>query len=215
MEYAKMHWTFHRGTNALARLVIFGGVLLIAGASWVAGAVWRASYVTEQGIVRQQPVPFSHQHHVSGLGIDCRYCHASVEIAAYAGMPPTSTCMNCHSAMWTDSPMLEPVRESYRTGQPIVWTRVYNLADFVYFNHSAHVRNGIGCSSCHGRVDLMPLMWQAVPLTMQWCIDCHRDPDAQLRPNDQIFNMAWTPPPDQLARGHESPRSTAHRRCTC
>ena len=196
-----MPWTFHRSANAVARLAILGGVAVVCGASLVAGAIWRSPYVTEEGVVREQPVPFSHEHHVSGLGIDCRYCHATVERAAFAGMPATETCMKCHSVMWTDSPMLEPVRESYRTGERLVWTRVNNLPQFVYFDHSVHVTRGVGCSSCHGRVDRMPLTYQAAPLTMEWCLSCHTNPAANLRPRDQVFRMDWTPPADQEARG--------------
>ena len=133
---------------------------------------------------REQPIPFSHAHHVGGLGIDCRYCHTSVETSSFAGIPPTKTCMNCHSQIWSTSPTLEPVRESFRTGVSIQWTRVNDLPDYVYFNHSIHVNKGIGCESCHGRVDRMPLTWQENSLQMDWCLDCHRDPGKHIRPRD-------------------------------
>jgi NAD-dependent SIR2 family protein deacetylase len=153
--------------------------------------------------VRPQPVPFSHKHHVSGLGIDCRYCHTAVEQSAFAGIPSTSTCMNCHSQIWTNSPMLEPVRESYRTGQPLRWTRVHNLAEFAYFNHSIHVNKGVGCATCHGPVDQMPLIAQQESLLMEWCLDCHRNPEQYLRPREEVFNMSWTAPANQSELGLE------------
>jgi hypothetical protein len=146
-------------------------------------------------------VPFSHQHHVAGMGIDCRYCHTSVETSAVAGIPPTKTCMNCHSQIWADSPTLEPVRASFRTDQPIAWARVHDLPDFVYFDHSAHVSKGVGCTTCHGRVDRMPLVYQEASLLMEWCLDCHRQPERFLRPQDKVFDPEWEPPADQIAKG--------------
>jgi NAD-dependent SIR2 family protein deacetylase len=153
----------------------------------------RAGYSTRQGVTLRQPIPFSHDHHVGGLGIDCRYCHTSVEKSAFAGIPPTSTCINCHKLIWKDSPMLEPVRASFRTGEPIRWTRVHDLPDFTYFNHSIHISKGVGCVTCHGRVDTMPLMRQVSSLQMRWCLDCHRNPEQVLRPRSEIFNMKWNP----------------------
>ncbi|HWN82135.1 MAG TPA: cytochrome c3 family protein, partial [Candidatus Udaeobacter sp.] len=144
---------FHRSTNTLSKVTIFGAVFFLAGTLWGLTLLDRSSYMTHAGVVLQQPVPFSHDHHVSAIGIDCRYCHTSVENAAFAGMPPTATCMNCHSQIWAQSPMLEPVRASMKSGEPIRWTRVHNLPDFVYFDHSIHLAKGIGCVSCHGRVD--------------------------------------------------------------
>jgi len=161
----------------------------------------RSPYVTRQGIRPGQPVPFSHQHHVAGLGIDCRYCHTSVENSSFAGIPPTKICMNCHSQIWLSSPTLEPVRASFRTNESIRWTRVYDLPDFVYFNHSIHVNKGVGCSSCHGQINQMPLVFQASTLQMEWCLDCHRNPENVLRPRDQVFNMNWKAPADQLEAG--------------
>src|SRR5690242_2634091 len=165
---------FHRSTNTLSRATIFGSVFVIAALFWAMAQIQRSPYVTYAGVAKPQPVPFSHQHHVTGLGIDCRYCHTSVETSSFAGIPPTSTCMNCHSQIWTNAAMLEPVRASYRTGQPLQWNRVHRLPDYVHFNHSIHVAKGIGCASCHGRIDKMNLVYQASPLTMEWCISCHR-----------------------------------------
>jgi hypothetical protein len=194
---------FHPSTNTVSKVTIFGAVFLIGGLLWLLAELNRSSYVTQANVVRPQPVPFSHKHHVSGLGIDCRYCHTAVEQSAFAGIPSTSTCMNCHSQIWTNSPMLEPVRESYRTGQPLRWIRVHNLAEFAYFNHSIHVNKGVGCATCHGRVDQMPLVSQERSLLMEWCLDCHRSPERYLRPREQVFNMAWSPPVDQIEVGNE------------
>jgi hypothetical protein len=144
-------------------------------------------------VVLKQPVPFSHDHHVAGLGIDCRYCHTSVEKSSFAGIPPTETCMNCHRQIWTNADMLEPVRASYRDNVPIEWTRVHDLPDFVYFNHSVHVAKGIGCVTCHGQVDRMPLMFQQASLQMEWCLECHKDPAKNVRPREEVFNLNWDP----------------------
>jgi len=178
---------FPPSSNALARGTIYGAVVILGAITW-AGNEWiRSSYVTQVNVVRDQPVPFSHDHHVSGLGLDCRYCHASVETSAFAGMPATETCMGCHSIIWKDSPLLAPVRESWRTRRPLAWTRVYDVPDFVYFNHSIHIAKGIGCESCHGRVDRMPLMRKAVSLHMEWCLDCHRHPEQEIRESEAVF----------------------------
>ena len=184
---------FHRSTNTLSRVTIFGAVFFVAFVLWVIGGIVRSPYFTNQGVAREQPVPFSHQHHVAGLGIDCRYCHTSVETSAFAGIPPTQTCMNCHAQIWTNAQMLEPVRASFSSGRPLVWSRVHRLPDFVHFNHSIHVAKGIGCSSCHGRIDKMGLTYQASPLTMAWCLECHRNPEKFVRPRSEVFNMNWTP----------------------
>jgi hypothetical protein len=194
---------FHPSTNTVSKLTIFGAVFLIGGLLWLLAELNRSSYVTQANVVRPQPVPFSHKHHVSGLGIDCRYCHTAVEQSAFAGIPSTSTCMNCHSQIWTNSPMLEPVRESYRIGQPLRWNRVHNLAEFVYFNHGIHVNKGVGCATCHGPVDQMPLVSQENSLLMEWCLDCHRNPEQYLRPREEVFNMAWTAPANQSELGME------------
>ena len=185
---------FHRSTNTLSRATIFGAVFVIAALSWVAMEVQRSPYITYAGVRKPQPVPFSHQHHVTGLGIDCRYCHTSVETSSFAGIPPTKTCMNCHSQIWTNAQLLEPVRASYRSGESLQWTRVNQLPDFVYFNHSIHINKGVGCNTCHGPVDQMPLMYQQESLQMEWCLGCHRAPEKNLRPRDQVFNMRYQQP---------------------
>lgn len=187
-----MAQVFNPSTNTIAKVTLHAAVLLLAALGWVCVSIDRSSYNTGQDVVRPQPVQFSHAHHVSGLGLDCRYCHGTVESAAFAGIPPTQTCMGCHKLIWSDSPALAPVRDSYRTGQPLHWTRVHDLPDFVYFNHSIHVAKGIGCASCHGRVDRMELMYQAASLKMQWCLDCHRHPERQIRPRETVFDMAYT-----------------------
>jgi hypothetical protein len=194
---------FHRSFNVISRVTILGAVFLLAFAGWAWGRFVRSDYVTGVGVAVDQPVPFSHKHHVAGLGIDCRYCHTSAEKSAFAGIPPTRTCMNCHSQIWADSPMLAQVRDSLRTGKSVPWNRVHNLADFVYFDHSVHVAKGVGCSTCHGRVDQMPLVWKHATLHMEWCLACHRNPEQHLRPPDRIYDMAWVPPPDQTERGKE------------
>ena len=192
---------FHHSTNTLSKLSIFGALFLVLAALWALLEINRSPYVTRAGEAREQPVPFSHAHHVAGIGIDCRYCHTSVEVSATAGMPSTKTCMNCHTQIWNQSPMLEPVRESFRTDRSIEWVRVHDLPDFSYFDHSAHVNKGVGCSTCHGRVDQMPLMWQEASLQMEWCLECHRHPERYLRPRSEVFNIAYEPPSDQLALG--------------
>src|SRR6266487_3584481 len=185
---------FHRSANVISRASIYAGIFTLAAVLWACIQIQRSPYVTYAGIARPQPAPFSHQHHVAALGIDCRYCHTSVETSNFAGIPPTKTCMNCHSQIWTNAPMLEPVRESFRTGNSLKWERVHDLPDFVYFDHSIHINKGVGCESCHGPVDKMPLMYQANSLQMEWCLDCHRSPDKFLRPRDQVFNMTYEKP---------------------
>jgi hypothetical protein len=207
---------FHRSTNSLAKFSVFGTVFLAGGGLWLVLELTRSPYITRAHEVREQPVPFSHAHHVGGLGIDCRYCHTSVEKAAFAGIPPTKTCMNCHSQIWNQSPTLEPVRSSLRTDKSIEWTRVHDLPDFVYFNHSAHVNKGVGCSTCHGRVDKMPLMWQESSLQMEWCLGCHRHPESYVRPKAQVFNVAWEPPANQLEEGRKLVKEYGiHTRTAC
>lgn len=194
---------FHRSTNTLSRLSIFGTLLVVVGGFVVWGSIIRSPYVTQENVVRIQPVQFSHEHHVGGLGIDCRYCHTSVEISPFAGLPPTQICMNCHRQVWSDSPMLEPVRASFRENLPIQWTRVHDLPGFVYFDHSIHVRRGVGCETCHGRVDRMPLTWRAESLDMEWCLNCHRKPQEFLRPREEVFTMGWEPPLPQPEFGRQ------------
>ena len=182
---------FDRSSNALARasLVLTGLIVIALGVTL--DQLQRSPWVTRQGQRADQPVPFSHKHHVEGLGLQCQYCHVSVEKSSYAGIPPTRTCMNCHSQIWTNANLLEPVRQSWATGESIVWTKVHDLPDFVYFSHEIHVNKGLGCSTCHGRVDEMPIMYQQNTLQMEWCLNCHRNPKVNLRPTSEIYNMAW------------------------
>ena len=196
-----MSQIFHPSTNTISRVSIFGSVFFAGTLLWGLVSVNRSDYLTQVAVPRNQPVPFSHKHHVSGIGLDCRHCHTSVEESAFAGLPATKTCMTCHSQVWSDSPMLEPVRASFRTDQPLEWTRVHDLPDFVYFNHSIHVKKGVGCVSCHGQVDQMPLVWKRQTLQMEWCLDCHRNPVGRLRPPEQVFNMSWQPGEDQRVLG--------------
>jgi hypothetical protein len=192
---------FHRSTNFISRFSVFSSLFLVGlGLTGILGAA-RSPYLTNQNQTRQQPVQFSHKHHVGDDGIDCRYCHTGVENSATAGIPPTKTCMNCHSVLFNNVGYLEPVRESYRTDKSINWARVHRLADFVYFNHSIHISKGVGCSSCHGQINQMPLVFQASSLQMEWCLDCHRHPERVLRPHDQVFNMDWKVPSDQAEVG--------------
>jgi hypothetical protein len=187
---------FRPSANTLSRVSIFGALAFVGVSLWLLMVVNRSPYVTQQYVARQQPVQFSHKHHAGELGIDCRYCHTAVETSARAGIPPTATCMNCHKQIWAEAPFLEPVRASYRSDVSIRWVKVYDLPDFVHFNHSIHVRQGVGCVTCHGRVDRMNQIWQASSLQMEWCLDCHRHPEAYLRPRDRVFDLAWTPPAD-------------------
>ena len=189
-----MAQVFDRSSNALARfsLVLTGLIVISLGVAL--DQLQRSPWVTRQGQRPDQPVPFSHKHHVEGLGLQCQYCHTQVEKAAYAGIPPTKTCINCHAQIWTNAALLEPVRQSWATGASIQWIRVHDLPDFVYFNHDIHVNKGIGCASCHGRVDEMPLMYMQNSLQMEWCLNCHRNPAVNLRPTSEIYNMAWAGP---------------------
>jgi len=189
---------FRRSANSLAKITIVAVAVIAGSAIWTAYTINAGSFVTGVGIARDQHVPFSHKHHVADDGIDCRYCHTSVETSSFAGIPPTETCMNCHSQIWSEAEILEPVRASFRTGKSLEWTRVHDLPDFVYFNHSIHINKGIGCSTCHGRVDQMPLMYKVNTLYMQWCVDCHRNPERNVRPRAEVFNPAYeTPAPNQ------------------
>src|ERR1017187_8004371 len=185
---------FHRSTNTIARATIYGAVFVVAVLFWALNEFQRSPYITYAEVARPQPVPFSHQHHVAAVGIDCRYCHTSVETSSFAGIPPTKTCMNCHSQIWTNAAYLEPVRESFRSGKNLVWNRVNYLPDFVYFVQSIHVNKGVGCNTCHGPVDQMPLTYQYASLQMEFCLDCHRAPEKYLRPREQVFNMRYEQP---------------------
>ena len=189
-----MAQVFDRSSNALARasLVLTGLIVIALGVGL--NSLQRSPWVTRQGQRPDQPVPFSHKHHVEGLGLQCQYCHTSVEKSSYAGIPPTKTCINCHAQIWTNAALLQPVRQSWATGASINWIRVHDLPDYVYFNHEIHVNKGIGCASCHGRVDEMPLMYMQNSLQMEWCLNCHRNPSANLRPTTEIYNMAWAGP---------------------
>jgi hypothetical protein len=189
-----MAQVFDRSSNALARasLVLTGLIVIALGVAL--NSLQRSPWVTRQGQRPDQPVPFSHKHHVEGLGLQCQYCHTSVEKSSYAGIPPTKTCINCHSQIWTNAELLEPVRHSWATGESIQWIKVHDLPDYVYFNHEIHVNKGIGCASCHGRVDQMPLMYEQNTLQMEWCLNCHRNPAVNLRPTAEIYNMAWAGP---------------------
>lgn len=196
-----MAQTFKPAANTLARVSIVIAVLAPAAVMFAASTVTRSSYNTKVDLPLDQPVPFSHMHHVEELGIDCRYCHSTVEKSATAGVPTTQTCMACHSQIWTDSPLLEPVRLSYRDGTPIKWTLVNSVPDFVFFNHSIHVAKGVGCNVCHGAVNKMMITSKGVAFQMSWCLNCHRNPEQFLRPRDQVFNMNYVAPVDQLELG--------------
>ncbi|HEV7783958.1 MAG TPA: cytochrome c3 family protein [Thermoanaerobaculia bacterium] len=190
---------FHRSTNTVAKVSIFGGIFFLGAFAWIYSTLLRSSYVTGQNVIVDQPVPFSHQHHAAELGLDCRYCHTSVEKSSFAGLPPTATCMNCHRQIWTNAQLLAPVRDSYATGTPLRWARVHDLPDYAYFNHKIHIAKGVGCATCHGQVDKMPLMFQNASLQMEWCLDCHRNPARYVRPREEVFNMEWQPPADPEA----------------
>jgi len=198
-----MPQTFHRSANTIARATIVGILLLVVGMLVLVMTVNGSSWVTRARVAREQPIQFSHERHVAGNGIDCRYCHTSVEVSSFAGIPPTKTCMNCHSEVFSTSPFLEPVRQSFQTGRSLVWTRVHDLPDFVYFNHSIHVDKGVGCTTCHGQVDRMPLMWQHASLQMEWCLDCHRRPEQYVRPREEVFSTDYVAPPNQLELGRK------------
>jgi hypothetical protein len=196
-----MSQIFHRHTNIYSRLSILAILGFVAVLGGSVAMLNSSGYNTNQDMFVDQPIQFSHAHHVGGEGIDCRYCHTSVEESAFANIPPTKTCMNCHSQIWANAPILEPVRASFRDNTPLRWTRVHDLPDFVYFNHSIHVNKGVGCATCHGRVDQMPLMYQQASLQMNWCLDCHRDPAKFVRPREEVYNMAWERPANDPGLG--------------
>jgi hypothetical protein len=203
--------------NTITRVVI---ILLVLGAVSIIGGPMlaaRSPYATGQATPLLQPIPFDHRHHVVDDGIDCLYCHAGAERSPYAGVPSTALCLGCHAQIWNDSDILAPLRDSMASGQPIAWARVHAMPDFVYFNHAIHVTRGIGCVSCHGRVDQMAAVYQVYPLTMQWCLACHRDPVPRLRPQAEITSMTWTPAsPAQsqaLARAYGTRRLTNCSAC--
>ena len=202
-----MNQIFHPSANVTAKASIGVLIVLVGVLSVFLYFFVRSSWMTGVNISEPQPVPFSHLHHVRQVGLDCRYCHTSVEEAASANIPPTETCMTCHSQIWTDAPMLEPVRVSWRDNVSLEWERLHDLADFVYFNHSIHVNKGIGCETCHGRVDNMALPMKVNTLQMEWCLECHRNPAKYIRPTDEVFTMGYaeTVPAghDPLVEGHE------------
>lgn len=200
---------FHPSMNTISRLSIFGFVFIITLVGLIGWSLARSPYQTGQGVVRPQPIPFSHEHHVGDVGIDCRFCHDTVETHASAGMPSTEVCLNCHSVLFRDSPILAQVHESQRDGTPIMWTRVHDLADYVYFHHGVHINAGIGCTSCHGEIDEMPLVFRSETLHMEWCLDCHRNPEKHVRPRDAVFDPHWEAPeaesidPELLVKAHD------------
>ncbi len=212
---------FPKQANGLSQASIAAGAAIGGSVLLALFLLARSGYATGEGTPYDQNVPFSHNHHTTGVGIDCRYCHTTVETSATASIPPTQTCMNCHSQIWTFAPMLEPVRESYRTGKSLEWRKVNDLPDFAYFNHSAHVNKGVGCTTCHGQIGEMPLVYQAQSLQMQWCLNCHNNPEQFLRLKSEVYAAVWNPPANQLEVGAKlraeykaNPRvscSTCHR----
>jgi Cytochrome c7 and related cytochrome c len=196
-----MPQVFPKSANQWSRANLVVLLFFVLAAGYLIALIQRSDFVTSANEFIEQPVQFSHQHHAGGIGIDCRYCHTSVEVSASAGIPPTKTCINCHSQIWSTSPYLEPVRASFREERPLRWIRVHDLPDFVYFNHSIHVNKGVGCETCHGRVDRMPLMVQKASLQMEWCLDCHRDPAKYVRPREAVFQMGYHPGGDQRELG--------------
>lgn len=198
-----MSQIFPPSSNSYARGSIVALVVLVSVLGLTLYWASKSPLMTRAETVREQPVQFSHQHHAGGLGIDCRYCHSSVEISTSAGIPPTKTCMNCHSQIWVTSPYLEIVRASFRDNDPLTWTRVHDLPDFAYFNHSVHVKKGMGCSTCHGRVDRMPLVYQENSLQMEWCLECHRNPERFVRPREAVYQMDYEPPANQEELGRK------------
>lgn len=196
-----MAQVFTPAANQIARVVIVLGLAGAAGAGALLYLLDRSPYHTKQGNFVAQTVPFSHDHHIEALGIECLYCHTSAEESKFAGIPPTATCMNCHKVIWADTEMLAPVRESWASGEPLVWNRVNDLPDYVYFNHSAHVNKGVGCQTCHGQVNEMPLVYQEHSLQMRWCLDCHRAPEKFVRPKEEIYSMDWKPEGSQVELG--------------
>ena len=196
-----MSQIFPKSANAWSKASIITVLGLVAFIGAMLPVLQRSDFVTTANTSKDQPVQFSHQHHVGGIGIDCRYCHTAVEVSSSAGIPPTKTCINCHSQIWSTSPYLEPVRASFRDDQPLKWLRVHDLPDFVYFNHSIHVKKGVGCETCHGRVDRMPLMRQQNSLQMEWCLNCHRNPEQFVRPRSEVLTMGYVPAVAQAELG--------------
>jgi hypothetical protein len=194
---------FPDNANRLAWLSVFAGLLLVAELVLILAVYFRSNYFRQINVAIEQPVAFSHQLHNGVLGIDCRYCHVSVNQSYFANIPATETCMTCHSQIKTYSPKIAPVVESYATGKPIKWNKVHRIPDFVYFNHSIHVNKGVGCSTCHGQVNEMPVVWQQQAMFMGWCLNCHRNPEQYVRPRDEVYNMEYVAPANQAALGRQ------------
>ncbi len=192
---------FHPSANSIAKVSIAAAVILVFSTIGIAYVIDRGPWVTDVGVAPVQPIFFSHKHHVKDDGIDCRYCHTSVENSGYAGLPPTETCMSCHSQIWNNASVTEPIRQSWASGKSIEWTRVHDLPDYVYFNHSIHIAKGVGCSTCHGQINEMPWVYKVNTLYMNWCLNCHRNPSAYLRPKTEIFNMDYKFPDNQAEVG--------------
>jgi len=214
--------SFPPAANSIFRGSLAALVILVSVTLGMAMTLQWTPYVTDQQVAIAQPVPFSHQHHVGGLGIDCRYCHTSAEDSSFAGIPPTKTCMTCHSQVWNSAGTLQPVRDSWQTNKPIQWNRVHNLPQYVLFPHDVHIAKGVGCLTCHGQVDQMPLTWQDKGLQMSWCLNCHRNPEQYLRPREQVFNMQYQVPTNQIDLGLQlkkqyeiKPRQTLESCSTC
>jgi len=202
--------------NTLAKL----SLLIVAGGA--AGGIGGLFFYVRSPIARgmqdpiEQPIQFDHRHHTRDEGIDCRFCHSTVDRSPHAGIPSTQLCLNCHSQIWNQSPLLDPVRRSFIEGTPIVWKKVNDVPDFVYFNHSIHVNKGVGCVSCHGRIDKMAAVEKAEPLNMRWCLDCHRAPEKNLRPVEEVTNMAWAPEGDPVEAGKQyAELNQVHTRTSC
>lgn len=189
--------------RVISRASIVAVLFIIGLVGWIGWDGYRSGYFTNVNQPIEQPIPFSHEHHVNGLGISCGYCHTTAEKAAFAGIPPTHTCMTCHSQIWTGAQMLEPVRASYRTQKPLEWVRVHDLPDFAYFNHSIHVNKGMACEVCHGDVNKMPLTWKSNTLMMGWCLECHRNPEQYIRPVEEVYNFDYKYPENRLEAGKE------------
>lgn len=205
---------FQPWSNAVVRAGLLGALAAAIGAPLALMGWVRTQYARGQNVPVVQPVPFDHRHHVVDDDIDCRYCHRTVETSSSAGFPSSELCMNCHSQVWNESPLLASVRHSVFDDRPISWRRVYLLPDFVFFNHAIHVHKGVGCETCHGRVDRMPRIMQVPPLTMQWCLDCHRDPQPNLRPRDAVTRMGWQSPPETQAQLAAAYRVAPGTSCT-
>ncbi len=197
-----MSQIFRRRSNTIARASLAAIVILVSATGWMVYGIYWSPWTTREMNPIPQPVPFSHKHHVYGLGLDCRYCHSDVEKSAFAGMPPTETCMTCHSQIWKDAPILAPVRQSLATDTRLRWNQVNRTPDFVFFNHAIHISKGIGCVTCHGPLDQMPLTWKSHSLYMKWCLDCHRQPEKFIRPRNEVFNLNWHPT-NQLSLGKQ------------